>query len=154
MSKFILSGLACCLILAGLTPAQAEADLTGTWSGTFVGVSIGAPQFGPAAVVGRSAQITEPRPAGERIEPKPEFVETDISVVIETQKGSALAGHWASPDSGFPFVCTFAADNMMLCADNRGYTRAEILSATQMKVCYVESSFEGKLTGCASLTKR
>ena len=153
MSKFIVSGLACCLILAGLASAQAETDLVGTWSGTFVGVSMGAPHFGPSAVTGRSAQITEPQPRGEIIEPKPEFVETDITVVIGSQKGSALAGHWASPDSGFPFVCTFISDGSLLCADNRGYTSVAIQSPSEMKVCYVESSFEGKLTGCATLTK-
>jgi len=153
MSKFILGGLACCLIFVGMAPAHAETDLVGTWSGTFTGVSMGAPHFGPAAVTGRSAQITQPQ-QGEVIEPNPEFVETEISVIIETQKGGALAGHWASIDSGFPFVCTFADDSMLMCADNRGFTRVEVQSESQIKVCYVESSFEGKLTGCASLTKR
>jgi len=151
MRKHLLVVASFFLFLTISTSSRAETDLTGTWVGQFKGVHINVP------LAGRGPFSYRPQEAGR--DPKPQFMEHELTVSIEIHEDNLLYGHWAikeageSPRRGDYFVCAMTNPNSWRCVDPVGTTNVEVLSATEMKICYFDSGSFGQGAGCANLKK-
>ena len=79
------------------TPARADTDLTGTWTGPFSGVQVEIPlQPGPFGYVSGESR---------GVQQEPRFVETKLQINFETQKKGLAVGTWNAGTFKQKFVC-------------------------------------------------
>lgn len=127
------------------TPASADTDLTGTWTGPFSGVQVEIPlEPGPFGYVsGESRGVQE----------GPRYVETTLQINFETQKKGLAVGTWNAGKFKQKFVCAQISQTVWNCVDAGGRASVEITSATEIKVCYLDNRQGAQGAGCALLRK-
>jgi hypothetical protein len=130
--------------LAG-SPAHAETDLTGKWTGTFIGVQVEFPlQRGP---------FGQTKDDGKKDSSAPRFVENFLTLEFETQKTGLTVGTWHSFEFKQRFVCALVSSTMWNCVDAGGRASIEVMSATEIKVCYLDNREGAQGAGCGLLRK-
>jgi hypothetical protein len=123
--------------------AHAQSDLTGKWTGQFVGVQIEMP-----AERGPFGQVRDDSKA-----PSPRFVDNALQLVIETQNKGLIVGTWAAEDYKKRFVCAQTASTAWNCIDSGGRATLDVTSPTEIKVCYFDNREGAQGAGCASLRR-
>lgn len=124
--------------------ASAEIDLTGKWVGPFNGVQVEIPvEPGPFGY-----QNGEPRTVAG-----PRFIETTLHIEFETQRKGLAAGTWSTEKFRQRFACAQISPTVWNCVDGGGRASVDVLSATQIKVCYLQNRLGSQGAGCALLQK-
>lgn len=118
--------------------------LTGNWVGPFNGVQV--------------EIAVEPGPFGyENGEPRtvqgPRFVKTTLHIDFETQRNGLAAGTWSTDKFRQRFACAQISQTVWNCVDAGGRASLEVVSATQIKVCYLDNRLGAQGAGCALLRK-
>ena len=124
--------------------ASAEPGLTGNWVGTFDGVQVEIP--------------VEPGPFGyENGDPRtikgPQFIETTLHIDFETGRPGLAVGTWSTQKFRQRFACAQIRHALWNCIDAGGRASLEMMSATKMKVCYLDNRLGAQGAGCALLQK-
>lgn len=134
------------IILAAAANVAASADtgLAGHWVGTFNAVQV--------------EIAVEPGPFGyESGQPRtvqgPRFMETTLHIDFETQQKGLAAGTWSTDKFSQRFACAQIAETAWNCVDAGGRASLEVLSATRIKVCYLDNRLGAVGAGCALLQK-
>jgi hypothetical protein len=111
-------------------PALAETNLIGKWVGPFNGVQIELPlQPGPFGwQSGETRTVQGPR-----------FVEATLQLDVEIQKKGLAVGTWTAGEFKQKFVCAQISQAVWNCVDAGGRASVEVTSATEIKVCYLDS---------------
>jgi hypothetical protein len=131
-------------VLAG-SPAHAETDLTGKWTGTFSGVQVEfPPQRGPFGQT-----IAD----GKKGSSAPRFVENPLQLEFDSQKNGLTVGTWTAGEFKQRFVCALVSSTMWNCVDAGGRASIEVRSATEIKVCYLDNREGAQGAGCGLLKK-
>jgi hypothetical protein len=131
-------------VLAG-SPAHAETDLTGKWTGTFTGVQVEfPPQRGP---FGQTIDD------GKKGSSAPRFVENPLQLEFDSQKNGLTVGTWTAGEFKQRFVCALVSSTMWNCVDAGGRASIEVRSATEIKVCYLDNREGAQGAGCGLLKK-
>lgn len=145
MTKRHTTGLG--VLLAAVTgiAIAAETDLTGKWAGPFNGVQIAVP-VPPGAFGYLSGEATKPQGA-------PKFVEATLQIAVETQKKGLAVGTWSAGEFKQQFVCAQAGRTLWNCIDAGGRATLEVTSASEIKVCYLDSREGAQGAGCAILQR-
>jgi hypothetical protein len=126
-------------------PASAETELTGKWVGPFNGVQVEIPvQPGPFGYEsGESRRVVGPR-----------FTETTLQIDFEAQKKGLAVGTWNAGEFKQRFVCAQLSQTAWNCVDAAGRASIEVMSATEIKVCYLDNLQGAQGAGCALLRKQ
>jgi len=136
--------LSASLFIVASVPARAETDLTGKWIGQFIGVQIEIPPergpFGYPLGEGREAQAAR-------------FVENPLELDIDTQKKGLVVGTWIAGEFKKHFVCAQTSQTIWNCIDSGGRASVEMISPTEMKVCYFDNREGAQGAGCAILRR-
>ena len=128
----------------GSISAHAETDLTGKWVGQFNGIQIEIPpERGPFGSVREEATATQ----------TPRFVEQTLRFDIETQSKGLAAGTWSAGEFKKHFVCAQINQTSWNCIDSGGRGSVEVISPTEIKVCYFDNREGAQGAGCATLRK-
>lgn len=138
--------LAATLSVLVIDSAHADAQLTGAWVGQFKGIQIEIPMR-PAPFDYEFGQPAAGKLAG------PRFVQATLHVDFDVEKGGLAAGTWRTARFEQRFVCAQVGANTWDCADAGGRTSIELLSATTMRLCYLDDREGAQGAGCASLMK-
>lgn len=148
MTKYLFTALSILLFFATVS-AQAEQDITGTWKGEFKGIFL--KRSGSQGPVYRFDQLRD-------TQMKPNMITNPLTVVIDFHEGDLVSGHWVVDDEkgtqGDGFVCGMLKAGNWRCLDkSRGVTEVNMLSDTEMRLCYFggEENYGG---GCAILKKQ
>lgn len=132
------------LSVAANAAASAEIDLTGKWVGQFNGVQVEIPvEPGPFGY-----QNGEPRTV-----PGPQFVETTLHIEFEIQRKGLAAGTWSTEKFRQRFACAQIGQAVWNCVDGGGRASLDVMSATEIKVCYLDDRLGAQGAGCALLRK-
>jgi hypothetical protein len=127
------------------SPAHAETDLMGKWTGTFRGVQVEfPPQRGP---FGRTIDD------GKKGSSAPRFVENPLQLEFDSQKNGLTVGTWTAGEFKQRFVCALVSSTMWNCVDAGGRASIEVRSATEIKVCYLDNREGAQGAGCGVLKK-
>jgi hypothetical protein len=129
-----------------IIPAHADTELIGNWAGQFNGVQVEIPiQSGPF-------DYEFERPLSGKL-PGPRFVHAFLHINFETQKNGLAVGTWKTAEFEQRFVCAQISENIWNCVDAGGRTRIEVISATEMRLCYLDDRQGAQGAGCARLRK-
>lgn len=124
--------------------ARAETDLTGKWVGPFNGVQVEIPlppgPFGRQAGEARNVQT-------------PRFVEATLTIDFETQKKGLAVGRWTAGEFAQTFVCAQIGETVWNCVDAGGRASVEVMSASELKVCYLDHRQGAQGAGCGLLRR-
>jgi len=132
------------LFLFTSVSAHADPELTGKWTGNFVGVQIEIPpDRGPFGYLREENRGT----------PTPRFVDNPLQIDIETQNKGLLVGTWAAEDFKKHFVCAQTSAAIWNCIDAGGRATVEIISSVEIKVCYFDNREGAQGAGCANLRR-
>src|SRR5262249_46569892 len=120
-------------------PARAETDLTGKWVGPFNGIQVEVPlRPGPFGwLSGEDRKVEEPR-----------FVEATLQLDVEIQRKGLAVGTWTAGEFKQRFVCAQISQTVWNCVDAGGRASVEITSATEIRVCYLDSREGAQGAGC------
>lgn len=125
-------------------PAHANTELTGNWAGPFHGVQIEIPvQPGP---LGYEAGDT-------RTVQGPRFIDSTLQISFETEQNGLVVGTWSARQFKERVVCAQLNPTLWNCVDATGRSSIEVTSATEIKVCYLDSRQGALGAGCAVLKK-
>jgi hypothetical protein len=131
-------------VLAG-SPAHAETDLTGKWTGTFSGVQVEfPPQRGPFGYLADEAK---------KGQAAPRFVENPLQLEFDSQKSGLAVGTWIAGEFKQRFVCALVNSTVWNCVDAGGRASIEVKSATEIRVCYLDNREGAQGAGCGLLRK-
>jgi hypothetical protein len=123
--------------------ARADTDLTGKWTGQFVGVQIEIPpDRGP---FGHVRDETKPQAA--------RFVDNPLELDIETQNKGLAIGTWTAGEFKKHFVCAQTNPTVWQCMDSGGHASVEVASSSEIKVCYFDNREGAQGAGCATLRR-
>ena len=144
MRTYYCVALGAVLSVVASLPASAETELTGKWVGPFNGVQVEIPvQPGPFGYEsGESRRALGPR-----------FVETTLQIDFEAQKKGLAVGTWNAGEFKQRFVCAQISQAAWNCVDAAGRASIEVMSATEIKVCYLDNLQGAQGAGCALLRK-
>jgi hypothetical protein len=132
------------LSVIAITPAHAEADLTGRWVGPFNGVQVEIPmQAGPFGYEGGEPRTVQ----------GPRFVETTLQINFESQQKGLAVGTWNAGQFKQRFACARLSQTMWNCVDATGRASIEVTSATEIKVCYLDNRQGAQGAGCGLLRR-
>ena len=124
--------------------AHAETDLTGKWVGPFNGVQVEIPlRPGPFGYESGEARKSQ----------GPRFIESTLHIDIEVQKKGLAAGTWTAGEFKQKFVCAQINQTVWNCVDGGGRGSVEVISPTEIKVCYLDNREGAQGAGCALLRK-
>ena len=144
MRSYYYVTLSALLSFAAQVPAHAETPLAGSWSGPFNGVQIEIPlQAGPFGYENGEARTTQ----------GPRFVESTLHISFETQQKGLAVGTWTAGQFKQRFVCSQLSPTTWSCLDATGRASIEATSASEIKVCYLDSRQGALGAGCALLKK-
>jgi hypothetical protein len=125
--------------------AWAETDLTGKWVGPFDGVQVEIPQQQPGPFGWQGGQ---PRKVQT-----PRFVQATLTIDFETQKKGLAAGTWTAGEFAQKFVCAQIGETVWNCVDAGGRASVEVMSASELKVCYLDHREGAQGAGCGLLRR-
>ena len=155
MKKTLGATIVSLLCLITSFTAQADVSLVGSWSGKVNAVVINAPmseQGMPQNYYLGSRSTRKDR--------RPNFFEDAAAFSIEQQQGDLLAGQFTVRDDkgvskgAGSFVCTQVVSGRWNCVGNGGGVGTmEVLSANQVKLCYLRSGESGESAGCGSFSR-
>lgn len=129
--------------LAGVA-TSAEPGLTGSWVGSFDGVQVEiAVEPGPFGY--QSGQL--------RTLQGPRFVKTTLHIDFDTEMKGLAAGTWSTDQFKQRFACAQISHAAWNCVDAGGRASVEVISATKIKVCYLDNRLGAVGAGCALLQK-
>ena len=145
MRTYYCVALGAVLSVVASLPANAETELTGKWVGPFNGVQVEIPvQPGPFGYEsGESRRASGPR-----------FTETTLQIDFEAQKKGLAVGTWNAGEFKQRFVCAQISQAAWNCVDAAGRASIEVMSATEIKVCYLDNLQGAQGAGCALLRKQ
>jgi hypothetical protein len=104
--------------------------LTGNWSGPFNGVQIEIPlQAGPFGYESGEARTNQ----------GPRFVESTLHISFEAQQKGLAVGTWTAGQFKQRFVCAQLNATTWSCQDAAGRASIEATSASEIKLCYLDS---------------
>jgi hypothetical protein len=132
------------LAVAGAAVA-AETDLTGKWVGPFNGVQIEVP-IRPSAFGYLSGEPT-------KLQKPPRFVSVTLQIDVDTQKNGLAVGTWSGGDFKQEFVCAQTSLALWNCVDAGGRATLEVVSVSEIKVCYLDNREGAQGAGCAILQR-
>jgi hypothetical protein len=125
-------------------PARAETEFTGKWVGQFNGVQIEIPpERGP---FGYPREETKGAQA-------PRFVQQNLELDIETQSKGLAVGTWTAGELKKHFVCAQTSQTIWNCIDSGGRASVELITPTEIKVCYFDNREGAQGAGCAILRR-
>jgi hypothetical protein len=132
------------LYAAASAATSAEIGLTGSWVGSFKGVQV--------------EIAVEPGPFGyQNGQPRtvegPRFVETTLHIDFDTQRNGLTVGTWSTDEFKQRFACAQIGQTSWSCVDAGGRANVETISATEIKVCYLDNRLGAVGAGCARLQK-
>ena len=134
------------LSVLAVSPAHAQTDLTGKWTGTFSGVQVEFPQqrgpFGQTIDEGRKSTSA------------PRFVENPLQLEFDSQKNGLAVGTWTAGEFKQRFVCALVNSTAWNCVDAGGRASIEVKSPTEIKVCYLDNREGAQGAGCGLLKKK
>ena len=144
MRTYYCVALGAVLSVVASLPANAETALTGKWVGPFNGVQVEIPvQPGPFGYEGgESKRVLGPR-----------FVENTLQIDFETQKKGLAVGTWNAGQFKQRFVCAQLSQALWNCVDATGRASIEVVSPTEIKVCYLNNLQGAQGAGCGVLQK-
>ena len=132
------------LFVVANVPAQAAPELTGQWSGPFNGVRVEIPlQPGPFGYESGETRAAQ----------GPRFVETTLQINFETQQKGLAVGTWNAGQFKQRFVCAQLGQTLWNCVDATGRASIEVVSPTEIKVCYLNNLQGAQGAGCGVLQK-
>jgi hypothetical protein len=133
------------LLCVASVSARAETDLTGKWVGPFNGVQVETPlqQPGPFGWQGGEARNVK----------TPRFVEATLTIEFETQKKGLAVGRWSAGEFAQKFVCAQISETVWNCVDAGGRASVEVMSASELKVCYLDHRQGAQGAGCGLLRR-
>ncbi len=144
MRSYHFIALGALLSVVVSVPARADTDLTGKWVGQFNGVQIELPpERGP---------FGQPREDGKGAQ-SPRFVENPLQLDIETQSKGLAVGTWIAGEFKKHFVCAQTSPTIWNCIDAGGRASVEVMSPTEIKVCYFDNREGAQGAGCAALRR-
>lgn len=144
MRSYYYVTLSALLSFAANVPAHAETALAGNWSGPFNGVQIEVPvQAGPFGFESGEARTVH----------GPRFVESTLQINFETRQKGLVVGTWTAGQFKQRFVCAQLNPATWSCLDATGRASIEATSASELKVCYLDSRQGALGAGCALLKK-
>jgi hypothetical protein len=125
-------------------PAYADTELTGKWVGPFHGVQIEVPaDAGPFGYE-----------AGEaRTQPGPRYIDSTLTISFDSQQKGLAVGSWSARQFKQRVVCAQLGATAWNCVDATGRSSIEVTSASELKVCYLDSRQGALGAGCAVLKK-
>lgn len=124
--------------------ASADMDLTGNWVGPFNGVQVEIPvEPGPFGYESGQARTVQ----------GPIFVQTTLHIDFEIQKRGLAAGNWSTTKFHQRFACAQISQDVWNCVDAGGRASLQVMSATEIKVCYLDNRLGAQGAGCALLRK-
>jgi hypothetical protein len=135
------------ILLLAVTGAAvaAETDLTGKWVGPFNGVQIEVP-VRPSAFGYLSGEPT-------KFQKPPKFISVTLQIDIETQKNGLAVGTWSGGEFKQEFVCAQTSHALWNCVDAGGRGTLEVVSGSEIKVCYLDNREGAQGAGCAVLQR-
>ncbi len=131
------------LVFTGAASAWAQdngvPNLMGTWEG-----------------ISRGAFIHAPEKAGDNpVHHKPGFFKTNMTLIIDKQKGHRFTGMIKSPRAQEPIVGVIADDNRhFYYVDNDGFVRGEIKSRNTVNLIYMHFGVHSKVATTADLIRQ
>lgn len=144
MKNIHVTALATLTLVFAMGPAAADTGLLGSWSGTFSGVQVDIPvQPGPFGY-----QSGDTKAVGG-----PRFIETKLQITFDTQSKGLAAGTWSSGQFSQRFACAQVSGTVWNCVDGGGRSTVEMTSASEIKVCYLDSRQGAQGAGCAVMRK-
>lgn len=146
MRTFHSVALAATLSVLVIIPAKADTELTGDWVGQFNGVQVEIPiRSGPF-----DYEFGQPSP-GKLAGPR--FIKAMLHINFETQQSGLAVGTWKAGKFEQRFVCAQISGNNWNCVDAGGRTSIEVISASEMRLCYLDDREGAQGAGCAHLKK-
>lgn len=144
MRNYLLSVVSGLMCFSVSVPLQAGTDLTGEWVGSFKAVQ-----------VGRSATPQSPfaPKSREDSDDSPKFIEGSLTITFEVQQDGLAVGTWVSGQYGQRAACAMTGSDSWTCIDPGGHATIEVISASELKYCYLFHSDIGQGAACAALTK-
>jgi hypothetical protein len=123
---------------------SAVPGLTGSWVGSFNGVQV--------------EIAVEPGPFGyQNGQPRaiegPRFVKTTLHIDFDTERKGLAAGTWSTDQFKQRFACAQINHAAWTCVDAGGRASVEVISATKIRVCYLDNRLGAVGAGCALLQK-
>lgn len=138
------AGLGALFYVVASVAAHADTDLTGKWVGPFNGVQVEIPlQPGPLGwQSGEARKIQEPK-----------FVEATLTIEFQTQRKGLAVGTWSASEFAQRFVCAQISQTAWDCVDAAGRASVEVMSASEIRVCYLDHREGAQGAGCALLKR-
>lgn len=134
------------LSVLAVSPAHAQTDLTGKWTGTFSGVQVEFPQ--------QRGPFGQTIDAGRKSTSAPRFLENPLQLEFDSQKNGLAVGTWTAGEFKQRFVCALVNSTAWNCVDAGGRASIEVKSATEIKVCYLDNREGAQGAGCGLLKKK
>jgi len=154
--KNLLLTISAALMSATMAGSAVAADVTGTWEGSFTGVTLGeAPRFGPTTPLAIGGMDPEgPRPEAFEMERRigPSAIETEVTANVVGQHGDQFYGTWSDGVNTYRFVCTMTGEESIICTDEQGVATGSV-SDGEMNICYLQTGVLEESAGCATLRK-
>lgn len=144
MRAYYCLALSSLLLVGANALAQADTKLTGNWAGPFHGVQIDIPvQPGPLGYEAGDARTVQ----------GPRFIDSTLQISFETEQNGLVVGTWSARQFKEKVVCAQLNPTLWNCVDATGRSSIEVTSATEIKVCYLDSRQGALGAGCALLKK-